>query len=439
MRIWVWLLGLAALAGLAPSVPAQDAAVQLPGLSLEQAVRLALQNNPDLAVVRKQRGIAAAGVVIARTYPFNPVYQTYVYNTDGPSSAGITNRVSTLQTVRLDLELHGQRRIREGAAQATLSRTEWEIANQELLVAVRAIRAYYTMVYRRDKLDLLEEAVRLQEEAIKRMQPLVKQGQLQATDLILANADLLEARAAVGPGRALLVQAWNELRRVLGQEGPPPALHGELEAIVPEIQGLEQIARQRRPDLRALQMLVAEADQRVRLEIANRYGNPSLGPAYDYNETRVNFIGVWMIYALPVLNTRRGDIQQRQAERDRAVADAKRLEMQIGLDLQAAGDRLAESRKWVDYFANESLPTLRNTAAKFDELFKQSVPGFDVLRVIDTQRRLLRARDAYLDALWELSQARADLAAAVGDFALVLCPPPAPQRPMLLTPVFLPE
>jgi hypothetical protein len=34
-----------------------------------------LQNNPELAALRQQHGIAAAGVVIARTYPFNPLWE----------------------------------------------------------------------------------------------------------------------------------------------------------------------------------------------------------------------------------------------------------------------------------------------------------------------------------------------------------------------------
>jgi outer membrane protein TolC len=48
----------------------------------------------------------------------------------------------------------------------------------------------------------------------------------------------------------------------------------------------------------------------------------------------------------------------------------------------------------------------------------------DVLRVIDVRRKLLRARDSYLDALWAVSQARADLLAATGEPALTFCPHP---------------
>jgi outer membrane protein TolC len=44
----------------------------------------------------------------------------------------------------------------------------------------------------------------------------------------------------------------------------------------------------------------------------------------------------------------------------------------------------------------------------------------DFLKVMDVRRKLLQARGGYLDALYELRQARNDLAAAVGDPALPL-------------------
>jgi hypothetical protein len=53
----------------------------------------------------------------------------------------------------------------------------------------------------------------------------------------------------------------------------------------------------------------------------------------------------------------------------------------------------------------------------------------DLARVIDIRRRLLRARDMYLDALFEQSQAQVDLAAAVGDLSLIGCHP-SPDQPV---------
>ncbi len=82
----------------------------------------------------------------------------------------------------------------------------------------------------------------------------------------------------------------------------------------------------------------------MRLEIANRYGNPIVGPAYEYDATRINYIGAQLTLPLPVFNTHRGDIQQREAERNRASYDLIQTEVQIRQDVFAALKRLEQAR-----------------------------------------------------------------------------------------------
>jgi outer membrane protein TolC len=197
-----------------------------------------------------------------------------------------------------------------------------------------------------------------------------------------------------------------------------------------------QFALQSRPDLQALELLYAEAEQRERLEIANRFGNPSFGAKTEYNESSVTFVGATVQFPIPVFNSRRGEVLQRQAEKAKVLMDRRRLVMQIHQDVLAALDRLHEAQKWVRSFESDILPTLRKTLDAFDQLFAQGEPGVDVLRLIEVRRRYLRARDGLLDAQWEWSQARADLAAAIGDFTLAT--ETAPVQPMLGAPLDVP-
>jgi outer membrane protein TolC len=164
-------------------------------------------------------------------------------------------------------------------------------------------------------------------------------------------------------------------------------------------------------------------------EVANRFGNPSIGPAFEYNETSVAFAGMWLFTPLPVFNTRRGETLQRKAEWQRAKQEAIQFEVQAQQDVQAALARLADARAWAASYENEVLPTLSRGLKEMEKLLAQGDPGADVLRLIDVQRRYLRALDLALDARFEVSQALADLAAAVGDPSLVIAPPPAPPTP----------
>ena len=409
-------------------------------LTLEQSIRWALQNNPELTVFRAQRGIAAAGIVIGRTYPFNPVLTAQVLGDNGPASAGITNHVFNQNQYMQEIECRGQARIRRELASATLSRVEWEIAAQEQQLAVRAIRAFYGYIYQHEKLHLLDETIRLQEETVDKVKRLVDQGKLRTADLMLARSDAMETRAQRGPRQSQAILAWHDLRRVLGVQKEMVRVHGQLPTRMPE--GVPdqwaKIALQTRPELRAVQIAYVEAEHREQLEIANRFGNPMIGAKSEYNETQVTFVGAVVQFSLPWHNTRRGEILQRQAEKTRVLMDRKRLEIQINQDVLAAMDRLRQAGKWVDSF-DEILPALRTMMDAFDRLFTQGEPGVDVLRLIDVRRRYLRSRDSYLDALWELNQGRADLAAAVGDFILATIPPcPQPRLGPPETPVTAP-
>src|SRR4051812_8624640 len=86
-----------------------------PVMPLDVAVRYALEHNPQLAAARTQRGLAAGGVVLAHTYPYNPVYSGVVLSANGKD---ITNRVFNEHVVTLELEVRGQRQHHRAAAAA---------------------------------------------------------------------------------------------------------------------------------------------------------------------------------------------------------------------------------------------------------------------------------------------------------------------------------
>src|SRR5260370_24989473 len=150
---------------------------------------------PELAAAGQRRGIAGAGVVIARTYPFNPVWEEKVRAANGPISAGITNRVSNETKVSIDVELRGQGRYRRQEANSALSRTEWEIAAQETGLGVRVVRAYYATLYRLEKLKLIEEVVRLNEKAKEDVKKLREGGLLTEADPIVIETEIADAPA----------------------------------------------------------------------------------------------------------------------------------------------------------------------------------------------------------------------------------------------------
>jgi cobalt-zinc-cadmium efflux system outer membrane protein len=407
----------------------------LPRLSLEEAVRLALEQNPDLAALRRQQGIAAAAVVIARAYPFNPIFQAKLQGANGPPEANVTNHFVQEYKVGLEMEVRGQGGHRRQAALAGLSRVEWEVAFQEVKLAARVVRAFQEVLYRHEKVQLIEDRVRLNEEAEAQVSKLLKLGLVVGpADVLVVRSEVAAARAQRGPAQVAFALAWAELRRALGLVDEPYQVQGKLgrPSPLPDAPALLQTALERRPDLHARSAAVAEAEARLRLEVANRFGNPTIGPVYEIDPSTITFMGGWLSMPIPALNAHRGLIRQREAEQAKAVADLRATEVLIRQDVPAALARLASARASAEIFRTDLLPTLAKNLAAAENLLAEGAKGVDVLRVIDVRRNLLKARESYLDALWDVGQAEADLVVAVGDPAVVLgalpCGPPGPPQ-----------
>ncbi len=285
-------------------------------LDLDAAVSWALRFNPDLAVQRQQHGIAAAKVLIANAYPFNPVMENRIQGATGPASAGITNSVPLEHLILWEMEVRGQGKLRRQSAAAGLSRTDWEIARQEQLLIARVLAAFSTWLYRDQKLKLFQETLRFNEQLATDVGDLMKAGKLHANDLILAQTEAQGARDFVEGAREAQVAARYDVYRVLGLVNGTFGLEGTLNvprlALTP--QALVETALQSRGDLLAKQAGIAEAEANLRLTRANRFGNPTVGPVYVYDPTRVSSVGLQLNVPLPIANLHRGDLAQRDAE-----------------------------------------------------------------------------------------------------------------------------
>ena len=162
-----------------------------------------------------------------------------------------------------------------------------------MALSIRVVRAFETVVYRYKKRQLIEETLELDTKAVEQGEELWKKGQLKTPDLITLRTEAADYRTQLTAARYQLVLAWNDLRRTLGAVDEKFGLDGDLVVPPPHapFADLERAALATRPEFRARQAAVGEAEAKLRLEIANRYGNPNFGPAYEYDNTRVNYYG----------------------------------------------------------------------------------------------------------------------------------------------------
>src|SRR5207244_8568580 len=103
---------------------------------------------------------------------------------------GITNSVPLDHLLLLEIEVRGQRKYRRQGAAAGLSRTDWEIAYQEQTLAVQVIRAYIGLIYRQEKLRLIEETLRINQQLVEDTKRLINLGKLKQGDRYTAESEV---------------------------------------------------------------------------------------------------------------------------------------------------------------------------------------------------------------------------------------------------------
>ncbi len=100
--------------------------------------------------------------------------------------------------------------------------------------------------------------------------------------------------------------------------------------------------------------------------------------------------------------------------------DVQELEMRVEHDVQAALARLAAAQNWRSAYEQDVLPNLVKAKLEIEKLFDNNDPSVDLGRVSAVQRTYLKALETLVDAQFEISQAEADLALAVGEPLLAL-------------------
>ncbi|HBI45874.1 MAG TPA: hypothetical protein DDY78_23920, partial [Planctomycetales bacterium] len=150
------------------------------------------------------------------------------------------------------------------------------------------------------------------------------------------------------------------------------------------------------------------------------------GPTYEFDNSSINNVGAMVSMPLPVLNAHRGLVLQRQAEKARAALDLRQVDVQIDQQIEAALTRLAQARAWAETYTRDVLPNLDTNLKDVQLLFDIGDPTVGALQILDVQRKAIKAHDGLLDAQFEVRQAVADLAAALGDPATAVGPCPAP-------------
>ncbi|WP_277978941.1 TolC family protein [Sphingomonas phyllosphaerae] len=364
-------LPLAREATLAPTVAALDGADAATAigsrLSISDVVTLALANNPDLRAARLRRGIAEGQATQAAILANPSLSGAFLPLLSGAGTVPAWN-LGLAQDIKSLITYRARRRAAAASSRqvaADLVWQEWQVAGQarqiatDIMITERNrpiyVAAYELLARRNDK---LERALAVRTVTLITVAPDRVALQAARTSLDALDQTLLAQRHQL-----------NALLNLTPDAVVPLALAPDLPAFDPIAirAGLSTLPA-RRPDLLALRLGYAAADEQLRVAILSQFPDLILGGSASSDNARVINGGPTAQIGLPVFDRNQGNIAVARATRAQLHADyAARIAGTTG----TVGALLREYEQLAAQLAvaRRDLPAARIAAARAQAAF----------------------------------------------------------------------
>ena len=395
-------------------------------MTLEEALRLANERNPNLAAARNTVEMAEAQRIAARLRP-NPAvtFESAGYPLfESPRPSFGNNQELTFRFDQ-EIELAGRRGLRTQAAETGISAAEAAFQDQKRRLDFEVRRGYFGVVLAKADLEVAKAALDEIDKVISLNRARYEQGEISGGEVRRIQVERLKfvddqfaAELALRNARSALLALFNapnlsvefdvvETLNVPGTTGAGPAVVAQaIDATALRTQALSL-----RPDLLAAQQAVQRADTETRLQRALRTPNITLGGGYrrDFGTNAVVF-GVTV--PLPLSNRNQGGVARAEAERRQAANLATATATGVLLEVQQAVNAVDVSRARVAYIEREYLTPSRES--RDIVLASYRLGTADLIDFLDAQRAFRDTLRTYNRALYEQRMGLFQLAAATG-------------------------
>ncbi|MBT9140465.1 MAG: Cobalt-zinc-cadmium resistance protein CzcC [Dehalococcoidia bacterium] len=300
---------------------------ELEKLSLEEALKIAFINNPEIVTAEKNIESARARVVQALAYP-NPELETVMKNPSG----GVEVEVSQ------ELELFGKRTLRGNMARNEIKIYESELELIHLGVSFKVKESYAQILLARKIEELAEESLNLTRKFLDKVREKFNLGEVLRSELLRAEIEMFYAQNELLVAEKDLSLNKAKLNILLGRSVSHKFVCTD-EFVYKErrfdLDTLIKNALINRPDLKAKKLMLDSKNMEVKLMRKERFANPSVG-FWAEREDREQRLGVTLGIPLPFWYRKQGEIAEARNESQKIEYQINFLKRQIELEVNNA-------------------------------------------------------------------------------------------------------
>ena len=381
-------------------------------LTADEAVAIAVANNPRLQVTLAELGIARADLIEASTIT-NPVFE-FEWRVPGEPYHPYELRLaqSLIELIQLPR--------RRAIGRAAFDAAQMRVSSDVLRFAADVRSAYFDLIAATQH---VAQNRAIAEAAKTGAEVAVKQHHAEnITDLDLENEQALYEQAKLDLARAerQLLLAREALMRAMGLgastvEWRVPENFPELPPAERDQQQLEQLAARQRLDLAIARREVEIAERSVPISRLAALGEAAVDVHYEREPSGEHTIGPGIELPIPIFNTGRAARTRAEAEYLRARHTLAALEAESSSQIRAARATLDEARARVEYFRDVLLPRRRRIVELTKLEHNAMLAG--IFQLLQARQNEAEAQSDYVEAQREYWSARTDLDRALQGIA----------------------
>ena len=350
---------------------------------------------------------------------------------DAPPGAVLSsqnNNFGLSLDMQWEIDLWGRIRAAKSAVVAEFEASAYDFSTAQLSLAGQAAKTWFALAEAKDQVALAQNAIATfseTESAIRERfeRGIDEEGQNLASQLLLAEADLANARDALAAREELVGRSARQLEVLAGsypigsagKSAQLPGLPGKVPADLPAT------LLDRRPDLASAERRIAAADKRLleakrsllpAISLTGSYGSAS----EDISDLLSGDFSVWSIagnLAQPILQggRLRANISKRDSELQLAAAEFEQAALTAFSEVENA---LA-----AENFLTRRVDALEEASRLALAAYRRSLEEFelgtgDILTVLASQQRLFTSRAQWISMRRQRLDNRVDLYLALG-------------------------
>ncbi len=381
-------------------------------LTADEAVAIAVANNPRLQVALAELGIARADLIEASTIT-NPVLEL---EWRVPAEPYHPYELRLAQSLIELIQLPRRRAVGRAAFDAAQMRVSANV----LRFAADARSSYFDLIAATQH---VAQSRAIAEAAKAGAEVAVKQHHAEnITDLDLENEQALYEQAKLDLARAerQLLVAREALMRAMGLrdatlEWRVPERFPELPASERDQQQLEQLAAQQRLDLAIARREVEIAQKSVPIARLAVLGGVDVDVHYEREPSGEHTVGPGVQLPIPIFDTGRAARTRAEAGYLRARHTLAALEAEASSQLRASRATLDEARARVEYYRDVLLPR-RHRIVELTKL-EHNAMLVGIFQLLQARQSEAEAQRDYIDAQRDYWSARTDLDRALQGIA----------------------